>query len=632
MRKFSFIFFSLIISFSALAQKDIFTGTKNSKSEKYFGEAIKLYTSMDYIHALQSLLKATKEDPNFIDAWLLIADIRELNEQFKEAIDIYKNVIGINRKFQIPYYKLAASANKAGDYEQALNYINSYDSLQGYQIEKWKVEKIKSTAIFSIEAKKHPVVFEPKNLGSNINTAMDEYCPGVTIDDQTMIFTRKDHDRDENFYISTRLKDGWSLAQNMGPPINTELNEGMISISSDGQYVFFTECNRPEGEGSCDLYFSSLDGNTWKSPRNLGFPINTRGWESQPSVSFDGKTLYFSSARDGGFGGYDLWYSTYNKGHWSPPINMGPNINTSGYEECPFICKDDKTLFFSSDGHAGMGGVDIYMSRRQPDGRWGKAVNLGYPINSNSEERGIVVSSNGKDAYIYANRPEGKGGLDIYSFVLPENLRANPTGYLKGIIYDSRTLKKLRASVELIDLETGKPYIITASNKATGVYIACLQGNKNYALNVSCDGYLFYSENFALKEQSAVEPLTLNVPLNPILAGEKTILKNIFFDVDQFTLRDESKVELEKLIGFMKNNPNVRIEIGGHTDNTGDKARNSILSANRAKEVYNYLIRNGIEEFRLSFKGYADSQPVGDNKTEPGRQKNRRTEFKITSL
>ena len=183
----------------------------------------------------------------------------------------------------------------------------------------------------------------------------------------------------------------------------------------------------------------------------------------------------------------------------------------------------------------------------------------------------------------------------------------------------------------MIDLETGKTFIEAVSNRLTGEFLTCLQGNKNYALNVSCDGYLFYSDNFSLKDQSAVEPLKLNIPLNPVLAGERMILKNVFFDIDKFTLREESKIELGKLVAFMKLNNTVRIELGGHTDNTGDKARNSVLSANRAKAVYDYLVQNGIEDFRLSYKGYADAQPVADNKTEEGRQKNRRTEFKIMS-
>ena len=625
------LFICLVITFSVTAQQVVFTGTKNKKSENYFGDGLKQYTGMDYTHALQNLNKAVTEDPNFIDCWMLIADIREQNEQFTEAIEIYKKVILINKNFQIPYYKLSVTALKSGDYDVALQYIDTYISLKGNQIDKAKVDKVKATAEFGIDAKKHPVPYEPKNLGSTINTPLNEYFPGVTADEQTLIFTRLDKGSNEEFYISKKINSDWAKAQNMGAPVNTIQNEGTISLSADGQYIFFTGCNRQEGEGSCDIYFSALDGDIWREPRNLGFPINTRAWESQPSLSFDGKTMYFSSSRPGGFGESDIWFSIYSKGHWSVPQNMGPTVNTPGNEQVPFIAKDDKTLYFNSNGIQGMGGSDLFVVRKELDGRWGKAKNLGYPINTQGDEVCLSLAANGKDAYISSERKEGMGGLDIYKFELYEAARPLKTGYLKGIVFNSKSMQKLKARIELIDLETGKTFIEAVSNKISGEFLTCLQGNKNYALNVSCDGYLFYSENFTLKDQSAVEPLTLNIPLNPILNGERVVLKNVFFDVDQFKLREESKIELSRLVILLKSNSTLRIEIGGHTDNTGDKARNSVLSYNRAKSVFEYLVQSGIEDFRLTYKGYADAQPLTDNKTEEGRQKNRRTEFKIIS-
>lgn len=621
-----------IFCFTAIAQNQPFTGTKNSKASKLFGEALKAHTIYDTKKAKEFVLKAINTDPNFLDAYMLLADVEELNENYEEATKIYQKVITLQPEFQIPYYKLAIAALQNGEYNLALENLNEYQNRSGNQIDPNKIERAFITAKFGTEAVKNPVPFNPQNMGNGINTPLDEYFPGVSADGNTLIYTRLKSNRTEDFYISKKTNNVWEPSQNMGPPINTDQNEGTISLSSDGQYVFFTGCNWPDGEGSCDLYFSALDGMTWREPRNLGFPINTRAWESQPSVSFDGRTIYFASGRPGGFGGMDIWMSTYSKGKWSAPVNLGPEINTPGNEETPFIAKDDLTLYFTSDYHPGLGGVDIFYTRKNNDGRWGKPTNIGYPINSYKDERCFAIGANGIDAYIAAEREGGFGGLDIYEFQLHEAARPIKTGYLKGIVFDAKSKSKLKAKVELIDLTTGRNVIDAYSNKVTGEFLVCLQGNKNYALNVSADGYLFYSENFALQNQSATEPLVKNIPLSPIIAGEKVVLNNVFFDVDKFELKEESKVELAKLVGLLKANPKMEIELGGHTDNTGSREKNTALSSNRAKAVYQYLISNGIEATRLSYKGYADLQPIADNKTEEGRKQNRRTEFKVIRM
>ena len=621
-----------VLSFSILAQaqtQPVFTGTKSKKAEKLFGEALQAYTRMDYRAAFDILKKTTDEDPQYIDAWMLLADIREQNEQYQEALTVYRKIMVLKPEFQIPYYKLAKTALDYGEYDTAAFYLNEYTNRNGTQIEKSKVEHINLTSEFGKEAIKHPVPFDPKNIRA-VNTAENEYFPGTSADDRMLIYTRLVGGQQEDFFFSMKQDDGsWGKPQNMGQPINTEENEGTISLSPDGQYVFFTGCNRMDGAGSCDIYFSALDGNVWKAPKNLGPPINSRSWESQPCLSFDGKTIYFTSDRPGGFGGMDIWFSQYSKGKWSVPQNMGPEINTKGNEQCPFIAKDDQTLYFNTDGRVGMGGVDLFMVRKQPDGRWGKAENLGYPINTYEDEICLVIGADGKTAYYVSKRPGGAGGLDLYEFELYEKARPKKTGYIKGLVFDARNKQKLQAKVELIDLATGKTAVEAYSNKLTGEFLVCLQGNKDYALNVSRIGYLFYSENFALKNQSATDPLVLQVPLQPIEVGNKVVLKNIFFDTDKFVLKTESKVELDKLIAFMKANPNLVIEVSGHTDNTGVKQKNVDLSLNRAKAVVDYLTQNGIAAEKLTAKGYADGQPIADNKTEAGRKQNRRTEFKI---
>lgn len=621
-----------LVSFTTFSQEPPFTGTNNKKASKYFGVALQAYSALNGSEALMNLKKALAEDPNFVDAILLMADLREQNEQYDEAIELYEKAISIQPAFQIPYYKLAYASVRKGAYQKAVDNLALYKQYNGTQIDANKVERIRLNAEFGAHAVKNPVPYDPKNAGPTVNTMLDEYCPGVTADEHLMVFTRYERNRTEDFYVTYKQPDGsWSPSKNMGPPINTELNEGTVSLSADGQYVFFAACNRQEGEGSCDIYFSALDGDTWKEPRNLGFPVNTRAWESQPTISSDGRTLYFASNRAGGYGEIDIWYSTYSKGRWSPPVNMGPDVNTPGNDESPFIARDDKTLYFSSDGHTGMGMTDLFVVRKDDDGKWGKPENLGYPINTPDEERILVLAANGKDAYISGKRPEGFGGLDIYTFELYEKARPAKTGYVKGYVYDAKTNKKLKAKLELTDLATGKVIIESSSNKLNGEFLFCLQGNKDYALNVSAEGYLFYSDNFALKNQTATDPLILNIPLNPIMPGERVVLKNVFFDVDKFTLRTESRIELDKLVAFMKANPTIRIELGGHTDNTGIKQKNTELSNNRAKAVFEYLVQNGVGADRLSYKGYGDTQPVADNKTEAGKQQNRRTEFKIIS-
>ncbi len=312
--------------------------------------------------------------------------------------------------------------------------------------------------------------------------------------------------------------------------------------------MFFTGCNREGGYGSCDIYFSYLDGDTWTQPRNIGAPINTNNWESQPSLSYDGKTLYFASNRPGGYGDMDLWMSKLENGKWGTPVNLGDKINTAQSEQSPYIHKDDQTLYFSSNGHIGMGDLDLFMASKQADGTWTYPKNLGYPINSNDDELALTLSGNGIDAYYASEMKGGKGGLDIYKFELPVSARPQGISYVKGNIYDAENKRKLRAKVELIDLATGKPLVETYANRKTGEFLVCLPANKKYALNVAHEGYLFHSENFSLINSPASQPFLLDVPLKPIKAGQTVVLKNVFFDTDKFDLREESRAELNKLV------------------------------------------------------------------------------------
>jgi hypothetical protein len=422
------------------------------------------------------------------------------------------------------------------------------------------------------------------------------------------------------------------LAFNAGAPLNTSHNEGAQSISSDGSYMYFTACDRSDGLGSCDIYFSAFNNGRWSEPANLKAPVNTPRWESQPSISSDGRTLFFSSSRSGGIGGKDIWYSRMDdRNQWKEPVNLGAVVNSSGDEMSPFIHFDGKTLYFASNGRVGMGGFDLYVTRLQNDSTWTEPENLGYPINTFNDEMGLVIESAGQKAY-YSTIRDKSHGKDIFYFNLYESAIPNPVSYLKGRVYDRITGRLLIADYELINLSTGKTSVKNKTD-ANGNFLVCLPSGYNYGINVSKPGYLFYSENFMFEGAHPVaEPYIKRISLSPIKVGESMLLSNVFYEVDSWELKKESINELNNLVALLKENKNLILEIGGYTDSTGSDEYNMTLSAKRALSVVDYLVSQGISVERLKYKGYGNSSPIGNNITEEGRKLNRRTEAKVIEL
>jgi outer membrane protein OmpA-like peptidoglycan-associated protein len=509
--------------------------------------------------------------------------------------------------------------------------------------EKNKIAAAKSikSCEFAVNAMKNPVPFNPVSVGSGINTNDDEYWPSITADGQTLMFTRQPNISNnpdfkgvvqEDFYISYFVNNVWQKAFNAGAPLNTIQNEGAQTLSSDGSYMYFTACNRPDGLGNCDLYFSAFNNGKWSEPYNLGAPVNTNHWESTPSISADGKTLFFSSSRPGGYGGKDIWLTRLNdKNKWTEPVNLGSVINTEGDEMSPFIHFDGKTLYFASDGRVGMGGFDLFVSRMKDDSTWTEPQNLGYPINTFNDEMGLIIESGGQKAYYSSVRDKSRG-KDIFSFNLYEAVRPNPVSYIKGKVYDKMTGRLLKAEYELINLSTGK-IIIKNVTDDTGNFLVCLPSGYNYGINVSKPGYLFYSENFMLEGiHTASKPYIKKIVLNPAIVGEKMQLSNVFYEIDSWQLKKESITELDNLVSLLSENSNLVMEIGGYTDSTGSEQYNMALSEKRALSVVNYLIKRGISSDRLKYKGYGNTSPLGDNVTSEGRKLNRRPEAKIVEL
>jgi len=605
--------------------------TTDKEAIKYFALANQSLDENLYDEAVAQLQKAIDADDKFTEAHAVLADVLRLMHQHKAAIEQYNKVIALNPDFnRSVYLKIGDEEITQARYGDAKRHLEKYLTYPNISSQNnFFAQKLIADCNFSIQAIQHPVAFRPVNMGPEINTADDEYLPVATADESMLIFTRKINNN-EDFYKSVKVDGKWQTAVYLSNQINTpQYNEGAQSISQDGKFLFFTGCNRPDGLGRCDIYVAQKRGDDWGKPFDLSPPVNTSGWESQPSISSDGRTLYFVSNRKGGYGGYDIWKSTLTDKGWGTPENLGPNINTSFDEQSPFIHPDDSTLYFCSNGWPGLGGKDLFVSRLGKDGKWQKPENLGYPINSSGDENGLTLTAEGNNAFFSSNNLDGFGGYDIYTFVLPQNLRPHIVTYVKGKVADAKTKEPLEAAVEIVDLQKNEAVYADNSDPAQGDFLATLTSGKNYGLNISKPGYLFYSENFSLIGHEAKNPFNITVFLDPIEIGNRVVLNNIFFDTNKFDLKTESISELEKLVEFMTLNPTLHIEISGHTDNVGNIQSNQILSENRAKSVYQYLVSNKIDPSRLVYKGYGETQPIAPNDTEEGRSKNRRTEFKI---
>lgn len=631
-----------IIIFSIVTQHCYSQGfhTSSNKAIKLYNEAVKAYDYLDFDRAENNFREAISVDKGFYEAYMMLGEMLAKQKRYKEASFNYKTAIKIDSLFFKPvFFNVANAELMTGDYDNALIHFKVYLAQTGVS-DKNKTAAVKNlkNCEFAIKAILNPVPFNPISVGSSINTRDDEYWPSITADGLTLMFTRQpvpanktesNGDVQEDFYISYFSDGSWQKALNAGAPLNTRQNEGAQTLSSNGSYMYFTACDRPGGSGSCDIYFSAFSEGRWSEPTNLGAPVNTHYWESQPSISADGKTLFFSSSRPGGIGGKDIWFSRMNdKNIWTTPVNMGPVINTDGDEMSPFIHFDGKTLYFASDGRVGMGGFDIYITRMNEDSTWTEPQNLGYPINTFNDEMGLVIESGGQKAYFSSIRDK-LNGKDIFYFNLYESVRPDPVSYLKGKVYDKETGKLLKADYELINLTTGK-VTIESSTDGTGNFLVCLPSGYNYGINVSKPGYLFYSDNFAFEGVHSVsKPFIKKISLNPIKVGEKMLLTNIFYEIDSWQLKKESLSELNNLANLLEVNKDMIMEIGGYTDSTGSTEYNQVLSERRALSVVSYLIDKGISPKRLKYKGYGNTAPIGNNITVEGRKLNRRTEAKV---
>lgn len=636
---------------AANAQNYTTKKTVSGKLKKVWDKGMQYNLKGDNIKAIKEFEKALKMDARFINAQLQWAALNYEMKRFDLAEEGFEKVLAIDPDYNKKvYYTLGLAELKQNKYMEAAEHFKAYkESGAKNKSLLSKADRLYKNCNFTGQALANPVPFAPESLGQNINTVNSEYLPSLTADGATLVYTVRERN-DENFYISEKVDEAWQIGKPI-ESINTNMNEGAQSISADGKMIFFTDCGGRRGYGSCDLFYSEVRDGRWTPAENVGKPVNLKSWDAQPSISSDKNALYFCSNRDGGQGESDIWVSYRQKGgKWGAPVNLDSTINTPGKEQSPFIHPDGQTLYFMSNGHPGMGGFDLYYSRKQADGSWGEAENIGYPINTKNNEGALIISLDGKTAYFASDRklgttdanatfgdPTRSSDTDLYQFELYEAARPQPVTYVQAKVYDLETKQALSASVEFIDLESGTTFA-TSFTDYEGEFLICLPLGKNYALNVSKQKYLFHSENFALAENITLDqPFLLEIGLQPIketvsesgipARSKPIILKNVFFETAKADLRPESLTELNRLKKLLEDNPQLRIQLNGHTDNVGSDTDNLNLSDARARAVYSYLVENGIEASRLKSKGFGETKPIDTNDTPAGRQNNRRTEF-----
>lgn len=614
--------------------------TLSRKAREVYEKAQKAWQDRKLPEATELFEKVLEIEPNSFDTHLRLGQIYELQRKtdltrkhYYKAISIRPDAPQSAPAFQWigrDHFNVQRFDSAQFYFEKALALFPPKSSLGRL------AEKSVASSRFAQLAVKNPLPIEKKSLGDTVNFLGTQYFPVLTADDETLIFTGLTENRDENIYFTRRMKgdrspvDRWDVPEEISKNINTTNNEGTCTVSADGRTLVFTACNRPDGHGSCDLYISHKIGNEWSQPVNLGQQVNSREWESQPSLSADGHTLYFASDRKGGMGKRDIWVTHLDdKKQWAAPKNLGATINTPDDENAPFIHANSRTLFYSSNGLAGMGGFDIFVTQKM-DTVWTTPVNIGYPINTVSDQVGLFIASNGENAYYTDDNTEKGGGRSLlYTFRVPESLQKiiTPTRYAKGKVFDKKTGTVLASDIDLFDLKTQAKVGSFTSDSQNGSFLAVLNSGGEYAFYVSKPGYLFKSLSFSVNDTLSF--VDLEIPLEAIEKDRAEVLNNIFFKTGEYILDDKSKVELDKLTDFLHKNKTIKIEISGHTDDVGSDTENMALSQRRAQSVQYYLQQSGIAADRILAKGYGETAPMAPNDSDENRQKNRRIEWRI---
>lgn len=631
-----FFFLLLLgISFHMSAQTPSYS-TKNKKAIEYLELGKQYIMHRKLPDAILNFKKAIEKDDKFVEAYIALAGAHRILREDEKVKFYLLSAFSIQPTIPEASYEYFVLANlllKEGDYKNATFYLDKFFSFNPTDKRVLTIaQKMKATCQFAQEALQHPILFSPTELEKPLNQFQNQYFPSLTADGQLLLYTVRQAagiQDEENLFFSELKSNVWTDPQQLSTRINTKANEGTASISGDGKTVVYTFCTERNG---CDLYMSQKIGKEWTQPQNIGNQINTRAWESQPSLSADGRTLYFASERPGGIGGIDIWVTKLDSNDvWTSPINLGPTINTPEHEFSPFIHANGTSLYFSSQGHVGMGGIDLFFTERLGDTAWATPRNFGYPINTFADESGMFISTDFKKGYFSKDykAKDGSYASRLYAFDLSDNLKGKTNViYLKGRVLDAETKQPLKATVELTNLKKALLEQKVVSDGTDGKYLLVVPFDQNYGLFVSSPGYLYKSLNFNSNDEKLASNESFDILLTPLHKNATMTLNNLFFETGKYDLDALSRIELDKLSKFLRTNKR-KIEISGHTDNVGTTLDNQSLSEKRAQSVFNYLTTSGIPKENMRFKGYGATQPVGNNTTLEGKKANRRIEIKI---
>lgn len=634
-RVIALIFF---IAASSLSHAQSSLSTRSKKAIALYTEADNYRVRGQYTQAISLLQQAIEKDKNFVEAYYRLGltyktmrDFNRSNLSFEKGLSLTQNP-KIQKGF---FMDLGDNYLRLGDYEKALKYLNHYLSAETMNKQRIALAELwKRNAEYGLRNIKTQSQFQPRQLDAIVNSFGLQYFPVLTADEQELIFTRRmgpGPDDDEDLVVSKKDENGnWTTPVSISENINSKFNEGTCTISADGRTLIFTSCIGRRGYGNCDLFYSRKVGDEWSFPVNIGPEINSSAWESQPSLSADGRVLYFISDRRGGIGGRDIYVSQKDaEGNWSKAEVMPQPINTPFDEISPFIHVNGRTLFYATNGKPGFGGFDIFRTELT-DGKWEMPVNFGSPVNDHEDQFSLFITADGTRGYYSHEDGTRENSARLYEMTIPEELQiAYRSNFVKGVVKDRKSELPLQSHIELFDLKKDELVSVVESDSVSGQYLMVLTTGSDYALYVTAPNYLFQSLNFNYEDNLNPEPVIIDILLDKTETGATVVLNNIFFDFDQYELKERSITELSKVIRILNDNPNIHVEIGGHTDSDGSAAYNKQLSLKRAQSVVSYLVEKGINRARLSEMGYGADHPIRPNDSDENKQANRRIEFKI---